>query len=72
MDKNRLVEVTVTVMFIGSLFLFLLFGFQHFAGFEYASTINKLILIILGINIYLGLLYYVYRVIKWVIKIIRR
>ena len=72
MNKNRLVEVTVTVIFIGSLLVYLLFGFWHFAGFEYAPTINKVIIVILTINIYLGLLYFAYRFIKWVIKVIIR
>ncbi len=68
MYKSRLIEVTVTVIFIGSLILYLFFGFQYFAGFKYAPTINKIILTILAINICLGLLYFGYRFIKWVIR----
>lgn len=66
MLKNRLIEVTVTLIFIVSFLLYLFFGFQHFAGFKYASIINKSILTILTINIYFGLLYFIYRFIKWI------
>ena len=70
MNKNRLVEVTVTVIFIGSLLLYLFFGFWYFAGFEYASKVDALIITILAINIFGGVLYFFYRFIKWmVIKI---
>ena len=72
MNKNRLVEVVATIIFIGSLFLYLLFGFWYFAGLEYATPINKFIIIILTINIYLGLLYFCYRFIRWLIKTIKK
>ena len=72
MNKSRLVEVTVTAVFIGSILLYLLFGLWHFAGFKYASAINKFILTILSINIYLGLLYFIYRFLRWITKLIKR
>ena len=71
MSRKRTFEVTVTAIFIGSLFLYLIIGFRHFAGFQYASTITKVILTILTINIYFGLLYFAYRFIKWIIISIR-
>jgi hypothetical protein len=72
MNKNRLIEVVVTVMFIASLILYFLFGFFYFSGFEYASTINKIIISLLTANIYLGLCYFVCRFVIWVINRIRK
>jgi len=67
-NKNRRVEVVITVIFIGSILSYFIFGFWYFAGFEYASIVNKVIISILTINIYLGLLYFTYRFLKWVIR----
>lgn len=71
MSKNRLIETIVTIIFIGSFFLYIFFGFWYFAGFEYASPFVKFIIMILGMNIYLGLLYFCYRFIRWIINIVK-
>ena len=65
--NKRTIEVTVTIIFIGSIFLYLFFGFKNFAGFKYAPPFDKFIVTILVINIYLSLLYFTYRFVKWII-----
>ena len=67
MARSRSIEITITTIFIGSLFLNLFFGFKYFAGFQYVSKIDKIILTILAVNIYVGLLYFFCRFIKWAI-----
>ncbi len=68
MDKNRLTEVAITLIFIISLLLNGFFGFLYFAGLKYVPPIIKIVSFISVINIYLGLFYFVYRFIKWVIR----
>lgn len=70
--KKRIVEATVTIIFIGSLFLNLFFGFKYFAGYQYASRLDANIIGIITIAIYLCLIYYLYRFIQWLIRIVSR
>lgn len=72
MNKSRLVEVSVVITLLVSILLYWFFGFLYFAGFEYAPTIIKIVLIVLTVNIYFCLLYFIYRLIRWMIKIIAR
>ena len=70
MKKNRNIEDIITAIFTVSFLMFLFYGFKYFAGFEYASKVDALIITILAINIFGGVLYFFYRFIKWmVIKI---
>lgn len=67
MKKNKLVEDVIMLIFIISIFLNFYYGFIYSAGFEYASKIDRVIITILGINIYGGFLYFFYRFIKWIV-----
>ena len=68
--STRHIEVTVTVTFIVSIILIIFYGFKYFAGFQYASTFDRPIISTLGVIFILCLLYFVYRVQKWLVKII--
>ena len=65
MKKNRNIEDIITAIFTVSFLMFLFYGFKYFAGFEYASKVDALIITILAINIFGGVLYFFYRFIKW-------
>jgi len=67
MKANKNSEQVIVAIFIISIFLNFYYGFRYSAGFEYASKIDVIIITILTLNIYVGILYFVYRFIKWVV-----
>lgn len=71
MAKKRQIELTVMVSFLLCLILIFFYGFKYFAGFQYASQIDNLIIFFLGIIFILCLLYFVYRLLEWIIKTTR-
>ncbi len=72
MKKRRAVEVTITITFIVCVILIWYFGVKYFAGFEYASPIDQLLLKFLTIVFYLCLLYFTYRFLEWMVRVIKR
>lgn len=69
MVKKRLIESTVMVTFMICIALILFYGFKHFAGFQYASPLDQSIISLLGITLFLCLLYFAYRFLAWLVKI---
>lgn len=76
MKKIKNGEQAIAAIFIISIFLNFYYGFKYSAGFEYASKIDIIIITILTLNIYGGILYFLYRFIKWIVvsivKIIKK
>lgn len=66
MKKSRNPEGIITAIFIMSIIFNFYYGFKYYTGFQYASKADRIIITILTINIYWGLLYFLYRFIKWV------
>ena len=71
MQKNRIIEVAVSVAFILSLIINLFLGVRYFAGFQYAPLVIKYILVCTTVVIYLSLLYFVFRFLRWLFNIIK-
>lgn len=70
-NKNNIDRIGV-IIFILCIFLIMVFGFKNFAGFQYAPTIDRLILQGLTIIFFLCLLYFAYRFLEWIIAIIKK
>ena len=68
MVNKRSLEVTVAATFITCIILIFFYGFKYFAGFQYASQLDRVIISFLGIIFLLCLLYFVYRFFEWAIK----
>jgi len=65
--KKRNFEILISSIFIASLSLYLVIGFQYFSGFSHAPLIIRSVLVFFTINIYICLLYFVYRFLEWCI-----
>jgi hypothetical protein len=72
MTKERSVEITISLIFFTSLLLYWILGFRYYAGLEYAPIGVKAVFLISMANICLGILYFVYRFIKWLLKAIKK
>jgi drug/metabolite transporter (DMT)-like permease len=72
MIRKRQIEIFITAVFIVCILLIFFYGFKYFAGFQYATPFDQLIISSLGIIFSLCLIYFVYRFLEWVIKKIRK
>jgi len=70
MFEKRKVEVVVMVTFIACLLAVAFYGAKYFAGFQYASQFDKSIISFLQITFILCLVYFIYRLSEWFIKMI--
>lgn len=72
MLTKRSIELTVAAAFITCVILIFFYGFKYFAGFQYASQLDTIIISLLGIIFIVCLLYFVYRFFEWTIKITKK
>lgn len=70
--KRRLVEVTITITFVLCIILSWYLGMKNFAGLAYASHLEQFLLKAVTFVFYLCLLYFAYRALDWLVRVIKR